>query len=406
MKRCADVVIIGGGIIGCTAAYFLSKYTRDVVLLERKGIASEASGANYGMIWEQTRQPGYDLTMARRSLELYPTLINEVFDTDIEYEKKGGMTVFFTELERTAAEIVTRSKQSQGIPLQLLGAPEVRELEPALSEEIMGAVYCHEDAQLNPMLTTIAFARAARKGGVAIYTDTEVLSIRTHNQSVQSVITNRGEIKTSIVLNAAGSWASQIGDMVGLKIPVYPHKLQSFVTEQIPHVLNRVIQGTQIHRDSSLEEAVQGFSYTRNVSAERPRIGQQPFHQGALADNTMLYIKPTVSDNIVCGTTFEFVGHDKNTSYESLTLIAANAKKTLPQLKDVHIIRSWANFDPWTVDGIPIVGETEIGGFIIAAGHGTAMSHGPATAEALAELIVHGKPIPFGEQASITRFTD
>jgi len=403
VKTSADVVIIGGGIIGCAAAYFLAKRTHNVVLLERKGIGSEASGANYGMVWEQPRQPGYDLVMARRSLELYNRLVNEVFDIDIEYEKKGGMTVFFTELERKAAEVVLHSRQNQGIPLQLLDTSKARELEPALSEEIVGAFYCPEDTQLNPMLTTMAFARAAQRKGAAIYTGTEVHSIKVSNQSVSSVVTNGGEIKTEVVINAAGSWASQIGEMVGLKIPVYPNKLQSFVTEQIPHLLSRVIMGTQIAKDSTFEEAVQGFSYTRDSSAGELST-EEPSHQGTLVDNSMMFVKPTVSGNIVCGTTFEFVGYDRSTSYERLSLIAAMAKRAVPALKNIQVIRSWAGFDPWTVDGVPIVGETEVKGFIVAAGHGTAMSHAPATGEALADLIFDGKPIPFTKQTNIARF--
>jgi len=404
VKRSADVIIIGGGIIGCAAAYFLSKRIHNVVLLERKGIASEASGANYGMVWEQTRQPGYDLVMARRSLELYPRLVNEVFDIDIEYEKKGGMIIFFTELERKVAEVVVHSKQNQGIPLQLLDTSKARELEPALSEEIVGALYCPEDTQLNPMLTTIAFARAARREGAAIYTETEVHSVKVNNQSVRSVVTNRGEIKTEVVINAAGSWASQIGKVVGLRIPVYPNKLQSFVTEQIPHLFSRVIQGTQIAKDSTFEEAVQGFSYTRDIDAGQLSLDQEPSHRGTLVDNRMMYLKPTVSGNIVCGTTFESAGYDRSTSYESLSLIAAMAKRAVPALKNIQIIRSWANFDPWTVDDVPIVGETKVKGFIVAAGHGTAMSHAPAAGEALADLIVDGKPMPFAKQTSIARF--
>ena len=404
MRGSADVVIIGGGIMGCAIAYFLSKRIHNVVLLERRGIASEASGANYGMVWEQTRQLGYDLATARRSLELYPELVNEVFDIDIEYEKKGGMVIFFTEFERKVAEVVLHSKQKQGIPLQLLDTNETRELEPALSEEITGAFYCPEDSQLNPMLTTIAFARAAQREGAIIYTGTEVHSIKVNNQSVRSVVTNRGEIKTEVVVNAAGSWASQIGKMVGLKIPIYPYKLQSFVTEQIPHLFSRVIQGTHIAKDSTFEEALQGFSYTRDISAEQQNLGQEPSQQGTLADNSMMYFKPTASGNIVCGTTFEFAGYDRSTSYEGLSLIAAMAKKAIPALKNIQVIRSWANFNTWTADFIPIVGETEVKGFIVESGHGTAMSHGPASCEALADFIVDGKPMPFGKQISIARF--
>ena len=404
MKKSADVVIIGGGIIGCCCAYFLAEQMKDVVLLERKGIASEASGANYGMIWQQTGMPGLDLAMRKRSIELYDELISRgVFDIDIEYEKKGGMTIFFTEIQREAAERFCRLKQSLGVPVRVLDATKARKLEPALSEEVAGSTYCPEDAQLNPIYTTIAFARAARKEGATIYTGTEVHSIKLHNGAVESVVTNRDEIKTRLVINAVGSWASHIGEMVGLKIPVYPHRLQSMVTEQLPRLVNRVLQGTRVAY--SPEEAMKSFSYAYDASGgRRPSIEQKPEPE-KMEDASLLYIKPTISGNIVLGMACDFAEYDKNTSYEGLGLIAAKAKKVVPQLKDVQIIRSWANFDPWTVDGVPITGETEIKGFIIAAGHGTGMSHGPATGEALAALIVDGKPIPYAEQAGIARFT-
>jgi len=404
MKKTANVVIIGGGIIGCAIAYFLSRQIKNVVLLERKGISAEASGANYGMIWVQTRQPGYDITVAKRSLELYPRLISEVFDIDIEYEEKGGMTVFLIELERKVAEAVLRLKKEQGIPIQLLDKNETKELEPALSEEITGSFYCPIDTQLNPMLTTIAFARAAQREGAMIYTETEVHSIKVNNQAVSSVVTNRGEIKTEVVINAAGSWSSQIGKMVGLKIPVYPNRLQSLVTEQTPRLLNRVIMGTQIPKHATFEEAMKGFSYTRDIS-EGQLSTEAPLCKGTLSDNSMMFLKPTISGNTVCGTVFEFAGYDRSTSYEGLSLIASMAVRAVPALKGVQAIRSWSNFDPYTIDGMPIEGETEIKGFILALGHGTAMSQGPALGETLTEFIVDGKPMPFAKQTSITRFS-
>ena len=403
MKKSADVVIIGGGMIGCATAYLLSRHQKNVVLLERKGIATEASGANYGMIWIQTRQPGYDITAAKRSLELYPGLVSEVFDIDIEFEQKGGMTVFFTELEREVAEAVLLSKQEQEIPIQLLDKNETKELEPALSDEVVGSFYCPIDAQLNPMLTTIALARAAQREGATIYTETEVHSIKLNRQTVSGVVTNRGEIKTEVVVNAAGSWGSQIGQMVGLKIPVYPNKLQSLVTEQTPRLFNRVIMGTQIPEDATFEEAMKGFSYTRDISEGQISL-ETPTTKGTLTDNSMMFIKPTISGNTVCGTVFEFAGHDRSTSYEGLNLIASMAAKAIPALRGVQCIRAWANFDPYTIDGVPIEGETEIKGFILAVGHGTAMSQGLAVGESLTAFIVDGKPMPFTKQTSIERF--
>jgi len=401
MKKSADVVIIGGGIIGCAVAYYLSKQIKGVVLLERKGIASEASGANYGMVWQQTRQAGFNLAMAKRSLELYPKLICEVFDIDIEYERKGGMIVFFTEMQKEIAEKFVRSKRCLGIPVQLLNGTEAREIEPALSEKIIGSTYCPEEAQLNPLLTTLAFAKAAKKQGASIYTGIEVRSIKLYDESVESVITNRGEIKTRIVVNAAGAWASQIGEMVGLKVPIYPRRLQSMVTEQMPRLVNRIIQGA---RDvSSPKEAEKIFQYSFDTTGGRPNINQKP-PQENIEDTLIAYVKPTMSDNIVLGTSCEFVGYDRGTTYDALGLIAEIAREIIPQLKDIHIIRSWANFDPYTVDGLPIVGKTKVKGFIMAAGHGTGVSHAPATGEALAALIVDGKSTTPLSKASLTRF--
>jgi len=404
MKKTADAVIVGGGMIGCAIAYFLSRQLKNVVILERKGIAAEASGANSGMAWLQTRQPGYDITAAKRSLGLYPELVSDVFDIDIEYEQKGGMIVFFTEFEKKVAEAVLRLKQEQEIPVQLLDKTETKELEPALSDEVVGCFYCPIDAQVNPMLTTFALARAAQRGGATIYTDTEVHSIKLSRQAVSGVVTNRGEIKTEVVVNAAGSWGSQIGEMVGLKIPIYPNKLQLLITEQTPRLFNRVIMGTQISEDATFEEAMKGFSYTRDTS-EGQLSAEAPLNKGRLADNSLLDLTPTISGNIVCGTVFEFVGHDRSTSYEGLSVIGSLAAKAIPALRGVQCIRAWANFDPYTIDGVPIEGETEIKGFILAVGHGTALSQGFAVGETLTEFIVDGKPMPFTKQTSINRFS-
>ena len=403
MKKSAQAVIIGGGIIGCAAAYYLAKEIDDVILIEKKCIAGESSGANYGMVWQQTRQDGYDLAAARRSLEIYPQLCREVFDLDIEYEEKGGMTLFFTDLQAEAAKGYVEYKNSLGVPVRLLSGKETRSLEPALSSRVTGSLFCAEEAQLNPFYTTLAFARAAQKEGATIYQGVEVLSINLDRGAVCSISTSEGKIFTNHVINAAGSWAGTVGAMVGLKVPVFPHRLQSLVTEQIPKLLTRTIQGSRIARTS--EEAAKTFQYAYDTTGgNRPCINQQPPAE-CIIESSLFYAKPTVNANIVLGTACDFAGYNRETSYEALAVIAHMAKMIIPRLKDVNIIRSWANFDPWTADGIPIVGETGVKGFFIAAGHGTGMSHAPATGEALAGLITgSAAAIPLGE-ANINRFT-
>ncbi len=403
MKESANVVIIGGGVIGCSLALSLARRMSGVVVIEREGIASQASGANYGMVWQQTRIPRLDLILTRFSRRMYEELISEEFDLDIEYETTGGMTVFHTPEQRTVMELVVKQKESQGVPVRMINAHEVHELEPALSPDILGATYCSEDAHLNPLLTTLAFGNAARRHGAEIRTHVAVTGIRIEKGRVVGVLTDRGEIETRIVVNAAGSWGRQVGKMANVEAPVFPQRLQSMVTETLPYrVLNRVIQGGRRGTPEEMEHPEKVLSF----AIELPQgAGEESLPRERLEDSIFPYIKPTRAGNFVIGTTSEFVGHDRGVLPQALHLMAQRTVEILPMLKDLHIIRSWANFVPFTFDSLPILGEVpELEGFILATGHAHAMAHAPSTAEALAELIVNGKPSISIDEASILRF--
>ncbi len=403
MKEMANVVIIGGGIVGCSLAYSLARRMSGVVVLEREGIASQASGSNYGMVWQQTRLPGLDLNLARYSLQMYKELASEDFDIDIEYEEQGGMTVFRTAEQKTVMELVVKQKQGEGIPVRLIDAQEVRELEPALSSKIIGSTYCAEEAQLNPILTTLAFARAAERHGAELRTRTEAHGIRLDNRRVMGVLTNRGEIETRLVVNAAGSWGRQVGQMAGIDIPVFPQRLQSLVTEPLSdRLINRVLQGGRevTAEEMKSPERVLSFAIEMPAGADEESLPKEE-----LENSIFPYLKPTLAGNIVIGTTSEFVGHDKGVLPRALHLMAKKAVQIAPALKQAHIIRTWANFVPFTFDSLPILGKVpEVEGLILACGHAHALSHAPPTAETLAHLIIDGEPsIPI-EEASIMRF--
>lgn len=403
MREMADVVIIGGGIIGCSLACSLARRMSGVVVLEREGVGSQASGANYGMVWQQTRLPGLDLNLARHSLRMYRELASEQFDIDMEYEERGGMTVFQTPEQKTVMELVVQQKQSQGIPVRLIDALEAHQLEPALSSEIIGSTYCAEEAQLNPILTTFAFARAARRCGANIRTETEVHGIRLEKGHVTGVLTNRGEIETRLVVNAAGSWGRQVAKMAGVDIPVFPQRLQSLVTEQLAdRLINRVLQGGREVTAEDVESPEKVLSFAVELP---PEAGEKSLPREPLENSIFPFLKPTLSGNIVVGTTSEFVGHDKGVLPRALHLMAKKAVQIVPVLEQANIIRTWANFVPFTFDSLPILGRVpEVEGFILACGHAHALSHAPPTAETLAHLIVDGEPsIPI-EDASMMRF--
>ncbi len=390
MKKTANVVIIGGGIVGCAIAAELSKRIKDVVLIEKNGISSQASGANFGMVWIQTRFPGYDVSMVRRSQEIYEELINQEFDLDIEYEKIGGLTVGYNEAQLKAMKWQCKRKQSYGFPVSLLDREDTLRLEPNLNPEIIGSIFCGEDAQLNPYHTTMAFANLAKRRGAEIYTYTEVTGINMINNKIQSVKTNKGEISTSIVINAAGCWAREIAKMVNIEVPIFPQRLQALVTEPLPQLVRRVIQAA---RDITEEEALEnpekatGFAFEYDGEQTEENLPKLP-----VEETIFTYLKPTRSGTTAIGTTNEFVGYDKTTTPEGMSAMLKGAVKICPALKKAKIIRSWANFVPFTYDGLPIIGTIEgVEGFIMAAGHAHAMSHAPAVAVQLADLILEGK---------------
>ncbi|MDI6894925.1 MAG: FAD-binding oxidoreductase [Bacillota bacterium] len=403
MKRTANVVIIGGGVVGCAIAYSLAKRINDVVLVEREGIASQASGSNYGMVWQQTRLPGLDLTMARRCLAMYDYLREEVFDIDIEYQKRGGMTLVTSEASARVMEKVVQEKQRLGVPVRFVWAGDVRHLEPNVSAEVVGSTWCEEEAQLNPMLVSLAFARAAKRHGAEINTETEVAGIRVERGRVRGVKTTRGEIETDVVVNAAGCWGRQVARLAGVDVPVWPQRLQSMVTEPMPDLVYRVLQGG---REVTEEEAEHPEKVLAFAVELRGTPTEEALPREKLEDSIFPYIKPTVSGNMVIGTTSEFVGYDKTTLPRALTLMGQKAVRLVPALRRANIIRSWSNFVPFTFDSLPILGTVpQVEGLILAVGHAHAMSHAPATGEALAELIVNGSPDMDLSEASIERFS-
>jgi glycine/D-amino acid oxidase-like deaminating enzyme len=403
VKEKANVVIIGGGIIGSSLAYSLTRRISGIVVVERDGIGSQASGSNYGMVWLQNRLAGFDLMLTRRSLEMYEELTSEVFDMDIEFEKKGGMTVFRTLEQKTVMERIVQEKQKLGVPLRMVDALEAHDLEPALAPEIIGATYSPEEAQLNPILTTLAFARAAQRQGAIFRIGTEVTGIRTEKGRVTGVLTSQGEIEAPLVVNAAGAWARRVAEMASLQLPVFPQRLQSLVTEPLAQrLLQRVVQAGRMVSQDEIDhpEKVLSFSVRCSFDADEKSLPVSP-----LEDSIFSFLKPTRSGNMVIGTTSEFVGHDKGVLPKALSLMMQRAVEIVPRLREVSIIRTWANFVPFTFDTIPVMGWVpELEGFLIATGHAHGMAHAPATAEALADLIVNNQPSFPLEEASPLRF--
>jgi glycine/D-amino acid oxidase-like deaminating enzyme len=379
LPRKADAVVIGGGVIGASIAYHLAKRKVDVVLLEKGDAASGSSGACGGTIFLQTKSPGTHLELALASSRRFVHLEQEL-GAGFEYQRHGGMIVIESEEElRTMAQFVDK-QNTIGLDVSLLDSKQARELEPSLSENILGATFSPMDAQVNPMFLTFAFLKAAQDLGAKILTNTRVTGFQKTLNCIKSVKTDKGEIHTGTVVNAGGVYAAEIGALLGLEIPVKPRRGQLVVTEAIGPIISRCLLSAQY------------------IAAKfNPALAQKG---GGIS------IEPTASGNFVLGSTREFAGFDQRVTPEGIFHIAKHVCRIIPRLKKLNFIRVFAGLRPYTPDGLPILGIVAgLDGFVMAAGHeGDGIALSPITGEITAALIVDNKTSFPIEEYELDRF--
>ena len=378
----SDVIIIGGGIIGASTAYYLSKRNIKTILVEKDDLASGTSGACDGCIFMQSKKLGKHLELALQSAKLYQTLPDEL-ECDIGYKQSGGMILIESEEQIAAMRQFTQQQQSAGLKVELLDIEDALRIEQHLSPQLVGATYSPMDAQVDPLSLTFAFATTAKRLGAQILTGTEVTSIAVKNGKVEGVQTNSGKIAAEIVINAAGVYAPFIGKMVGLDVPIIPRRGQILVTEPLPPLINCIMLcACYIAAKFKL-----GSGDEDEGAEERENSNSHFTDDMQLGVGTVL--EQHHASNILIGSTREFVGYDRRVTIEGMRAVARHAKNILPILSNVHIIRSFAGLRPYTSDGLPFLGY--IGGpegFLVAAGHeGDGIALAPITGKLMADCV-------------------
>jgi glycine/D-amino acid oxidase-like deaminating enzyme len=358
----ADVVVIGGGIVGTATAYYLSKFGVKVRLLDRGSIASGASGSGEGNLILSNKHPGPEMELGKLALQTWADLAEEL-PMDFEYERKGS--ILFTDTEAGAIAVTERVKivKAEGIEGHLLARQQIRECEPYLAEDVAGVALFPGDAQVQPMLACWAMADAARANGAAIETHTEVVGFeRDVSGAVTSVLTNKGKSVTRTVVTAAGPWSPSIGQMVGVDIPVKPRRGHVVVTEPAPKIVyHKMLEATYLQTIDTTVDDLQVSSV----------------------------VEDTRSGTILLGSSREFVGFDPNPRLDAIQRIVQRAIRFFPVLSKLHAIRAYTGFRPYTPDHKPILGPCEsVPGFYLATGHeGGGICLGPITGKLMAQLL-------------------
>ena len=389
-NRSADVVVIGGGVVGTAVAYFLARKNIDVILVEKGAITAGTSGRGEGDVLVCDKTPGFDSRLTRLSQDLFPEIANQL-DYDIGWTQKGSLLAIENEAEMEAAKTLCSQLAAEGLPVRILDKYEVHEDEPYLAPDIVGGMETDCDGSLNPMALAYGLVNGLKKLGAKVLTHRAVTGIGLDaNGCVERVVTEGEEILSKRVVNAAGVWAAEIGKLVGLDIPIKPRQGHLLVAERTFPVARRKVMefGYMMAKFDSQD-------YVRQVTPEMKKYG------------VALVFEPTEAQNFLIGSSRRFTGMDTSCHIDVLHAMAQRAIRFFPVIKDIKVIRSYAGLRPFTPDHLPIISETEVPGFYVAAGHeGDGIGLSLITGKLIAQMICDEAPEISIETLKLSRFKD
>lgn len=358
-----DIVVIGGGILGATAAWSLSNNGHRVVVLEKGDLVSGASGGNLGKLSVMERQEDWHIPLALESLRLYEELNKS---TDIEYVNCGGTMLLQTPVLYFVARQMKETMDRAGVPLEFSEGESALRHEPNLSlQSIYAAVFCPLESVLNPIRATLAFLELAKQRGATVHTRAEVEGFEMSGRTIRSVKSTAGCFPADVVVNAAGSWAGPLCRMLDIHIPIGHHRAMACVTEPIaPCIRTAVLDGS--------------FLLPSTVAGDACRI--------------TIGVAQTVHGSLVISRAAEEADlEDKDVSLEGLRMMIQNFLRYFPSLHAIEIVRAWACMTPQTLDNLPVFGFSEkVPNLFIVAGFKGAFGTAPAIGKNVARAIGDG----------------
>ncbi len=369
MTERAQIVIIGGGVIGCAIAYNLAlSGADDVMILEQSYLASGSTGRCGAGVRQQwgTRM---NCILSRESVRRFETL-NDTLDYpgDIEFKQRGYLMVAHSQKEWDQFQENLKLQNELGIPSQALSPQEATEIVPILNTEgLLGATFCPTDGHCNPFYVTDAYAQAARRLGVQIRTQCQVTGIDVKQGKIRGVQTEDGYISTPIVINAAGAFSQHVAVMAEVEIPVYSERHQILATEPVAPTLDPMV-----------------ISLSRHIYCQQVPHGS--FLMGL-------------------GDPDELKSTDTGHSWQFLHNIARHVTELLPPLGELRMVRQWSGSYNISPDSQPILGKGGPEGFFLAcgfSGHGFMIA--PVVGEALAALVLGEEPPVRISQLDLGRF--
>jgi sarcosine oxidase subunit beta len=362
----SDVAIIGGGLVGSSAALRLRGMGFSVTLLDKGFCGAQASGVNYGGVRRQARPPE-QLPLSQRSHAIWPRL-KALIGIDGEFLRSGHLKLARSEADMASLEAYAARVASFGLDLELVGHNQLRD-RFGISGDVIGGSFCPGDGHANPRLVASGFAAAARRAGVEVLENTAVTGV---TRSGEGFALEAGEVslKARIVINSAGAWADQFARDFGEPVPLQRTYPSMVVTEPLAPFL-----GVNIGMEG-------GGIYARQVARGNFVVGGE---RARPLDNPD-FSRPR-SDGVIA--------------------IMQRAGELFGQLRHAHAIRFWSGTEATMPDNNPVIGPSSTTpGLIHAFGFsGAGFQIAPGVGEVLAELVRDGKTSTPIEAFGIDRFT-
>ena len=363
----ADILILGGGIIGCALADELARHGCQVLVVERERLGQEASSAAAGILSAQVDcvQPDSVFELCQAARRMYPRWVEHLerrSDLSVGYHVDGIVSLAMNGREERALSQQARWQLKQGLRVERWSRKELRRNEPHVDGKIRAGFYFPNEAQVDNVRLMQALAIACRKAGVEVKEQTTVNRLIVRGRVIWGVETNRGQLSARIVVNCLGSWAS-MGGSFPVPVPIEPLRGQMLAFRSSSRVFRRIL------------------------------VSQRA------------YVVQRRDNRLICGSTMEPAGFTKALTIEGMEGILSGLRQISRALDPCLFLEAWAGFRPATADRRPILGETAIDGLYVAAGH---FRHGillaPITAQVMADLILRGRSVldikPFSPQRS------
>ena len=363
-RNSADVIVIGGGIVGCAAAHFLSRQGQKVVLIEKDSVAAHASGFAFGVLlprlFDDPRDP-LD-ALVRRSLELHGEIASELSGVDAPLQrKKAAILLALNESEASQYRNLYRSGTTIG-DVRWLEHGELSHVEARVSPEVIGGLYLGDAAEISPHDFTSAMWHSATINGAELVKG-EVQSMTVTADSASVRVASKTYSAPRVIVSA-GPWSSRLLESVGAKVPVEPLKGQ-IVRMKAPRPPMRVTLWW-------------GSDYA----------GSKP--------DGLLW----------CGSTEERVGFDEETTVTARDGIVESARCVLPFLDQAEVVQQTACLRPVTADGLPVIGQLQNDSpvFVATGGGRNGIVLGPVLGKVAADMAVGKRPDVDAERLAPARF--